>query len=98
VAPVSLDLGQLVAPGVPLVCRNSFFCGDAECCNGPRRARHDQISSLADAPFRWEDPLDLEGELSAEERMVRDTARRYAQDQLLPRILTAYREGSIARS
>jgi glutaryl-CoA dehydrogenase len=31
--------------------------------------------SLKDADFNWEDPLDLEGELSEEERMVRDTAR-----------------------
>jgi glutaryl-CoA dehydrogenase len=45
-----------------------------------------------DAPFNWEDPLDLEGELSEEERMVRDTARGYAQDKLFPRVLSAYRE------
>jgi glutaryl-CoA dehydrogenase len=45
-----------------------------------------------DAPFNWEDPLDFEGELSEEERMVRDTARGYAQDKLFPRVLTAYRE------
>ncbi len=42
--------------------------------------------------FNWEDPLDLEGELTEEERMVRDTARGYAQDKLMPRVLTAYRE------
>jgi glutaryl-CoA dehydrogenase len=42
--------------------------------------------------FNWEDPLDLEGELGEDERMVRDTARGYAQDKLMPRILTAYRE------
>ena len=42
--------------------------------------------------FNWEDPLDLEGELTEEERMVRDTARGYAQDKLFPRVLTAYRE------
>src|SRR5207302_10519391 len=47
---------------------------------------------LADAQFDWQDPLDLEGELTHEERMVRDTARGYAQDKLMPRILTAYRE------
>ena len=35
--------------------------------------------SLKDADFNWEDPLDLEGELSEEERMVRDTARGYAR-------------------
>jgi glutaryl-CoA dehydrogenase len=45
-----------------------------------------------DAPFNWEDPLDLESELSEEERMVRNTARGYAQDKLFPRVLTAYRE------
>jgi glutaryl-CoA dehydrogenase len=44
------------------------------------------------AEFVWEDPLDLEGDLSEDERMVRDTARGYAQDKLMPRILTAYRE------
>src|SRR5580658_5509794 len=47
---------------------------------------------LKDAAFNWEDPLDLEGELTEEERMVRDTARDYAQDKLFPRVLMAYRE------
>ena len=47
---------------------------------------------LKDADFRWEDPLDLEGELTEEERMVRDTARDYAQDKLFPRVLTAFRD------
>ena len=47
---------------------------------------------LKDAAFVWEDPLDLEGELTEEERMVRDTARGYAQDKLFPRVLSAYRE------
>jgi glutaryl-CoA dehydrogenase len=42
--------------------------------------------------FDWEDPLDLESDLSQEERMVRDTARGYAQDKLMPRVLSAYRE------
>src|SRR3954464_29759 len=48
--------------------------------------------SLNDKSFNWEDPLDLEGELTEEERMVRDTARGYAQEKLFPRVLTAYRE------
>ena len=47
---------------------------------------------LKDAAFQWEDPLDLEGELSEDERMVRDTARGFAQDYLMPRIVEAYRE------
>src|SRR5258705_6162064 len=45
-----------------------------------------------DAAFNWDDPLDLEGELSQEERMVRDTARSYAQDKLFPRVLMDNRE------
>ena len=49
-----------------------------------------QKSSKVD--FNWEDPLDIESELTEEERMVRDTARGYAQDQLMPRVLTAFRE------
>jgi glutaryl-CoA dehydrogenase len=54
--------------------------------------------SIKDAPFNWEDPLDLEGELTEEERMVRDTARGYAQDKLMPRVLEAYREEKIDRT
>src|ERR1700753_480791 len=47
---------------------------------------------IKDAAFQWDDPLDLEGELTEEERMVRDTARDYAQEKLFPRVLDAYRE------
>ena len=46
--------------------------------------------SLKDSNFVWEDPLDLEHDLSEEERMVRDTARGFAQDYLMPRIREAY--------
>ena len=45
-----------------------------------------------EAQFHWEDPLEFEGELSHEERMVRDTARGYAQERLFPRVLKAFRE------
>ncbi len=46
----------------------------------------------ARAPFRWDDPLLLDEQLSEDERMVRDAARDYCQEQLMPRILTANRE------
>ncbi len=49
-------------------------------------------TALKDAAFNWEDPLDLESELSEDERMVRDTARGFAQDYLMPRVVAAYRE------
>src|SRR6202161_3741399 len=55
--------------------------------------RSDQpVRAKPAAEFDWEDPLGLEGQLTEEERMVRDTARGYAQDKLMPRVLTAYRE------
>ncbi len=46
---------------------------------------------IDDAPFDWQDPFLLEEQLSEEERMVRDTARKYAQEKLLPRVREAYR-------
>jgi len=52
---------------------------------------------LKDASFNWEDPLDLEGELTEEERMVRDTARGYAQDKLMPKVIAAYRNETVDR-
>ncbi|HWM83604.1 MAG TPA: acyl-CoA dehydrogenase [Pseudolabrys sp.] len=48
--------------------------------------------ALKDNAFVWEDPLDLEHDLTEEEKMVRDTARGYAQDKLMPRVLSAYRD------
>ncbi len=49
-------------------------------------------------PFSWEDPLLLEEELSEEERMVRDAARDYCQDQLMPRVLEAHRHEQFDRA
>ena len=43
------------------------------------------------AAFVWDDPLLLDEQYSAEERMIRDTAREYAQDRLMPRVLEANR-------
>jgi glutaryl-CoA dehydrogenase len=54
--------------------------------------------SLKDADFVWEDPLDLESQLTEEERMVRDTAHAYAQEKLFPRVLKAYREETFDRA
>jgi glutaryl-CoA dehydrogenase len=41
--------------------------------------------------FNWEDPLLLDEQLTDEERMVRDSARAYAQDKLMPRVVEANR-------
>jgi glutaryl-CoA dehydrogenase len=41
-------------------------------------------------PYDWTDPLNLDEQLSEDERAIRDTARAYAQEKLLPRVTQAY--------
>jgi glutaryl-CoA dehydrogenase len=48
-------------------------------------------SSSANPHFDWEDPFQLAGQLTDEERMVAETAQRYCQDQLAPRVRDAFR-------
>ena len=55
--------------------------------------RSPKAAYIKDAAFKWDDPLDLESQLTEEERMVRDTARAYAQEKLFPRVLAVNREG-----
>ena len=43
------------------------------------------------ANFNWSDPFHLDEQLTETERMVRDTARAYSQEKLLPRIQDAFR-------
>ncbi len=43
------------------------------------------------APFDWADPFLLEEELDESQKLIRDTARQYAQEKLMPRILEANR-------
>ena len=50
------------------------------------------------ASFQWDDPLLLDEQLTDDERMIRDTARAYAQEKLLPRVIEAYREEKTDRS
>ena len=44
------------------------------------------------ANFNWEDPFLLEDQLTEEERMIRDTAKAYCHDKLIPRIIKANRD------
>jgi len=41
------------------------------------------------APFKWDDPFHLDAQLTEDERMIRDAAEGYAQDKLLPRVVSA---------
>lgn len=51
-------------------------------------------ASMKGVPFDWEDALRLDDLLTPEEVMIRDTARAYAQERLLPRIVEANRHES----
>ncbi|QUM71009.1 acyl-CoA dehydrogenase [Sphingopyxis granuli] len=42
--------------------------------------------------FNWEDPFDLETQLTDDERMIRDAAHGFAQSELQPRVIDAYRD------
>jgi glutaryl-CoA dehydrogenase len=41
--------------------------------------------------FRWDDPFLIEDQLSEDERMIRDSARAFAAEKLLPRVIEATR-------
>ncbi|MBY0271944.1 MAG: acyl-CoA dehydrogenase [Alphaproteobacteria bacterium] len=41
--------------------------------------------------FQWDDPFLFEMQLNEEEKLIRETAHRYAQEKLMPRILEANR-------
>jgi len=47
--------------------------------------------------FNWDDPFLLEDQLSEEERLVRDTARDFAQERLMTRVLEANRHETFDR-
>jgi glutaryl-CoA dehydrogenase len=47
--------------------------------------------------FNWEDPLLLNDQLSEDERRIRDLARSYAQEKLMPRVLMANRHEKFDR-
>ena len=49
------------------------------------------MSGRSDTPFNWSDPLLLDQQLTSDERMVRETARAYCKDRLLPRVLESFR-------
>jgi glutaryl-CoA dehydrogenase len=50
-----------------------------------------EIVRMAHAPFNWQDPFLLDQQLTDDERMIREAAAAYCQDQLAPRVLQAFR-------
>lgn len=53
---------------------------------------------MAKAVFNWEDPFMLDQQLADDERMVMDSARKFASDALMPRVIADYREESFDKS
>jgi glutaryl-CoA dehydrogenase len=47
--------------------------------------------------FSWDDPLLLDEQLNDDERLVRDSVRRYCQERLMPRIQHGFRENFFDR-
>ncbi len=56
----------------------------------PKAATGAKERSKERASFRWDDPLLFDDQLTEDERLIRDTARGYAQDKLMPRVIDAY--------
>jgi glutaryl-CoA dehydrogenase len=54
--------------------------------------------STSKATFSWSDPFNLDGQLTDEERQVRDAAHAYCQERLAPRVLDAFLEETTDRS
>ena len=55
------------------------------------------MTSHARNEFVWDDPFLFESQLSEDERMIRDTARDFAQDELLPKVVKAYENETVDR-
>ncbi len=55
------------------------------------------MASHARNEFVWDDPFLFESQLSEDERMIRDTARDFAQAELLPKVVKAYENETIDR-
>jgi glutaryl-CoA dehydrogenase len=62
------------------------------------KAQVKRTGEASRAAFDWADPFDLHSQLTEEERQVRDTARAYAQDKLMPRVIAAFREEKFDRA
>ena len=52
----------------------------------------------AEAAFDWADPLLLDHELSSEERIVRESARAFCQEKLMPRVRDGFRHETFDRA
>jgi glutaryl-CoA dehydrogenase len=59
--------------------------------------RADRVEQAPRPAFVWDDPFLFEEQLEEDERLIRDSAREFAQERLMPRILEANRNEVIDR-
>ncbi|KAI3643296.1 hypothetical protein MP228_012851 [Amoeboaphelidium protococcarum] len=59
--------------------------------NQVRRLYSVDVTPYTYAKFDWEDALNIDSQLTDEEKSIRDTAREYAQGKLMPRVLNGFR-------
>ncbi|MBA4172916.1 MAG: acyl-CoA dehydrogenase [Hyphomicrobium sp.] len=45
--------------------------------------------------FQWDDPFDIDGQLTGDERMIRDAARAFADDKLRSKVRDAFRHETV---
>src|SRR5262245_36503773 len=74
------------------------MCYRLQRCIRELAAMQEKSPSQKASAFNWEDPFLLEDQLSEDERAIRDTARAYAQDKLLPHVIEPYLEESTDRA
>jgi len=75
-------------PGTAL--RAPAICNITPADNDPPEKELDVAGDNKGTSSVWSDPLLLEDQLHEDERLIRDTARAYAQEKLLPRVIEAY--------
>ncbi|KAI0509550.1 mitochondrial glutaryl-CoA dehydrogenase-like protein [Xylaria bambusicola] len=64
----------------------------------PQNARNYASPSASSPAFDWKDPLASNNLLTEDELAIAETAERYCQEQLLPRVLQAYRDENYDRA
>ncbi|KAG5331627.1 GCDH protein, partial [Acromyrmex charruanus] len=76
--------------------------GRSCCVNSTRRILWKFVGKFTDfrtlPAFNWEDPFDLESQLTQDEILMRDQFRSYCQEQLLPNVIEANRKEHFDRN
>jgi glutaryl-CoA dehydrogenase len=62
------------------------------------QAARDASQAPAKPEFVWNDPFRLDEQLTEDERLIQATAREFAKDRLMPRVLEAFRHERVDRA